>query len=148
MNFLMFFDFTQFWLDGRPGNEYFWISHKISDHLTPMAPLDVHPEWFETAWNRYKRFLLLWDCITVFLGSLSFLWWATVPITLTVTKSNLSFGSIVWVLEFQGKRQKGANRKKGSYEAMEFQDMSYRRTIAFGPWNSLTLGLSYQNCFK
>ena len=36
MNFLMVFDFTQFWLDGRPGNEYFWISHKISGLLTPL----------------------------------------------------------------------------------------------------------------
>ena len=59
MNFLMVFDFTQFWLDGRPGNEYFWISHKISGHLTPMTPLGVHPQWFETTWNRYERFLLL-----------------------------------------------------------------------------------------
>ena len=59
MNFLMVFDFTQFWLDGRPGNEYFWISHKISGHLTPMAPLGVHPQWFETTWNIYERFLLL-----------------------------------------------------------------------------------------
>ena len=60
MNFLMVFDFTQFWLDGRPGNEYFWICHKISGHLTPMTPLGVHPQWFETTWNRYRRFLLLW----------------------------------------------------------------------------------------
>ena len=60
MIFLMIFDFTQFWLDGRPGNEYFWISHKISGHLTPMTPLDVHPQWFETTWNRYKQFLLMW----------------------------------------------------------------------------------------
>ena len=44
MNFLMVFDFTQFWLDGRPGNEYFRISHKISGHLTPMTPLGVHPQ--------------------------------------------------------------------------------------------------------
>ena len=39
MNFLMVFDFTQFWLDGRPGNEYFWISHTISGLLTPLTPL-------------------------------------------------------------------------------------------------------------
>ena len=32
-----FFDFTQFWLDGQPGNEYFRISHKISDLLTPLT---------------------------------------------------------------------------------------------------------------
>ena len=39
----MVFDFTQLWLDGWPGNEYFWISHKIFGHLTPMTPLGVHP---------------------------------------------------------------------------------------------------------
>jgi hypothetical protein len=44
----MVFDFTQFWLDGRPSNEYFWISHKISDLLTPLTPLGVRPQWFET----------------------------------------------------------------------------------------------------
>ena len=60
MNFLMVFDLTQFWLDGRPSNEYFWISHKISGLLTPLTPLDVHPQWFKTTvWNRYKGFLLL-----------------------------------------------------------------------------------------
>ena len=48
MHFLMVFDFTQFWLDGRPGNEYFWITHKISDLLTPLTPLGVRPQWFET----------------------------------------------------------------------------------------------------
>ena len=55
----MFFDFIQFWLDGWPGNEYFWISHKISGHLTTKTPLGVHPQWFKTTWNRYERFLLL-----------------------------------------------------------------------------------------
>ena len=40
----MVFDFIQFWLDGRPGNEYFWISHKISDLLTPLRPLDLYPQ--------------------------------------------------------------------------------------------------------
>ena len=45
MNFLMVFDFlTQFWLDGRPGNEYFQISHKICDLLTPLTPLGMHPQ--------------------------------------------------------------------------------------------------------
>ena len=44
MNFLMVFDFIQFWLDGWPGNEYFWISLKISGHLTPLTPLGVHPQ--------------------------------------------------------------------------------------------------------
>ena len=39
MNILMVFDFTQFWLDGRPGNEHFWISHKISDLMTPLPPV-------------------------------------------------------------------------------------------------------------
>ena len=64
MNFLMVLDLTQFWLDGWPGNEYFWISHKISGHLTPMTPLGVHAQWFETTWNRYEGFLLL--CISVY----------------------------------------------------------------------------------
>ena len=41
---LMVFDFTQFWLDGRPGNDYFQISHKISGLLTPLTPLGVHPQ--------------------------------------------------------------------------------------------------------
>jgi len=58
--FMFFFYFTQFWLDGRPGNEYCWISHWISDLLTPLTPLGVYPQWFKTTvWNRYKRFLLL-----------------------------------------------------------------------------------------
>ena len=58
MNFLMVVDFNQFWLDGRPGNEYFWISQKISGLLTPLG---VHPQWFETTvWNRFEQFLLLW----------------------------------------------------------------------------------------
>ena len=48
MQFLMVFDFTQFWLDGRPGNEYFWISHKISDLLTTLTHLGVRSQWFET----------------------------------------------------------------------------------------------------
>ena len=60
MHFLMVFDFTQLWLDGRPGNEYFWIYHKISGLLKPQTPLGVHPQWFETTvWNRYEWFLLL-----------------------------------------------------------------------------------------
>ena len=63
MHFLMVFDFTQFWLDGRPGNEYFWISHKISGLLTPLTPLGVHPQLFKTTvWNRYEQFLL--QCAT------------------------------------------------------------------------------------
>ena len=44
MNFLLVFYFTQFWLDGLPGNEYFWISHKISGHLTPMTPLCIRSD--------------------------------------------------------------------------------------------------------
>jgi hypothetical protein len=48
MHFLMVFDFIQFWLDGRPSYEYFWIPHKISDLLTPLTPLGVRPQWFET----------------------------------------------------------------------------------------------------
>ena len=46
--FSMVFDFTQFWLDGQPGNDYFWNSHKNSDHLTPLTSLGLHPQWFET----------------------------------------------------------------------------------------------------
>ena len=66
MHFLMVFDFTQFWLDGWPGNEYFWISHKISGLLTPLTPLGVHPQLFKIAvWNRYERFLLLWSIYRV-----------------------------------------------------------------------------------
>ena len=52
IQFLMVFNFTQFWLDGRPGNEYFWISHKISGLLTPLTPLGVRPQWFETDLSR------------------------------------------------------------------------------------------------
>ena len=55
----MVFDFIQFWLDGRPGNEHFWISHKISDLLTPLTPLGVHLQWFETdlSYTSYSAFL-------------------------------------------------------------------------------------------
>ena len=60
MCFLMVFDFTQFWLDGWPGNEYFWISHKISGPLTPLTPLGVHPQCLlkmqsETDWSNYSQ---------------------------------------------------------------------------------------------
>ena len=56
----MVFDFTQFWLDGRPGNEYFWISHKISDLLTPLRPLDLYPQCLlkmksETDWSNSSQ---------------------------------------------------------------------------------------------
>ena len=34
---IMVFDFTQWWVDGRPGNEYFSIPHKISDLWTPLG---------------------------------------------------------------------------------------------------------------
>ena len=44
----MAFDFTQLWLDGRPGNEYFWISYKIFGLLKPLTLLGVHPQQFET----------------------------------------------------------------------------------------------------
>jgi hypothetical protein len=44
MHFLMVFDFTQLWLDGQPGNEYFLIFHKISDLLTLLTPLGVRPQ--------------------------------------------------------------------------------------------------------
>ena len=58
------FDFTQFWLDGRPGNEYFWISHKISGPLTPLTPLGVHPQCLlkmqsETDWSNSSQCVLL-----------------------------------------------------------------------------------------
>ena len=57
---LMFFYFTQFWLDGRPGNEYLWISHKISGLLTPLTPLGVYPQWLlkmksETDWSNSSQ---------------------------------------------------------------------------------------------
>ena len=39
MNFLMVLDFTQFWLDGRPGNEYFQkFSQKFWSLDTPDTP--------------------------------------------------------------------------------------------------------------
>ena len=55
------FDFTQFWLDGRPGNEYFWISYKISGLLTPLTPLDLYPQCLlkikpETDWSSVRMF--------------------------------------------------------------------------------------------
>ena len=40
-------------------------SHKNSDLWTPLTPLGVHPQWFETTvWNIFKQFLLLclWGC--------------------------------------------------------------------------------------
>ena len=54
--FLMVFDVTQFWLDGPPGNEYFWIPHKISGLMTP-----VHLQWFETdlSHSSYSDFIKL-----------------------------------------------------------------------------------------
>ena len=58
MNFLMVFDFTQFWLDDRLGNVYFQISHKISDlsdssycvwsHITHYRPSQRRPPWPST----------------------------------------------------------------------------------------------------
>ena len=45
MHFIMVFDFTHFWLNGRPGNEYFWLLHKISGLLTPLG---VRLQWFKT----------------------------------------------------------------------------------------------------
>ena len=52
----MVFDFIQFWLDGWPGNEHFWISHKISDTPdTPGGASVVFPE--NEIWNRLKQFL-------------------------------------------------------------------------------------------
>ena len=72
--FLMVFDFTQFWLDGRPGNDHFWISHKISDHLTPLTSLDLRPQWFETDWcnsspsamrDQYFCFLAKFGCTRI-----------------------------------------------------------------------------------
>ena len=50
-----FFVFTQFWLDGRPGNEYFWNSQKIFDHLTPLTYLGLHPQWFEIDWSNSSQ---------------------------------------------------------------------------------------------
>ena len=59
----MVFDFIQFWLDGRPSNEYFWNSHKISDLLTPLTPLGVHPQCLlkmqsETDWSNSSQCVL------------------------------------------------------------------------------------------
>ena len=68
MHFIMVFDFTQFWLDGRPGNEYFSISNKICDLLTPLTPMGVHPQClqiislkmkFETDWSNSSQCVLL-----------------------------------------------------------------------------------------
>jgi hypothetical protein len=64
MHFLFVFNFTQFWLDGQPGNEYFLIPHKISGLLTPLAPLGVRLQWFErdlshsfhSCMNSYKNY--------------------------------------------------------------------------------------------
>ena len=42
MHFSLVIDFPQLWLDGRPGDEYFLISHKISGLLIPLTPLGVH----------------------------------------------------------------------------------------------------------
>ena len=50
-----FFDFTQFWLNGRPGNYYFCISHTISDLLTPLTPLGVHPQHI----RRFKKYFIM-----------------------------------------------------------------------------------------
>ena len=61
MNFLMVFDFTQFWLNGRPGNEYFIISHKISGLLTPLR---VHPQWFETD-LRHSSYIAIKGCAMI-----------------------------------------------------------------------------------
>ena len=56
-----FFDFTQFWLNGRPGNEYFIISHKISGLLTPLR---VHPQWFETD-LRHSSYIAIKGCAMI-----------------------------------------------------------------------------------
>ena len=69
----MVFDFTQFCLDGRPGNEYFWISHKISRFWHPWHPwVCVHsdlkqiwaipPAVFQqrsSSWSPYFNILIL-----------------------------------------------------------------------------------------
>ena len=39
----MVFDFTQCWVNDRPGNVYFLIPHNFSDLLTPLRPLDLYP---------------------------------------------------------------------------------------------------------
>ena len=44
MRFLMVFDFTQFWLDGQPGNEYFLDFHPwvcIRSDLKPLFETDM-----------------------------------------------------------------------------------------------------------
>ena len=49
----------KFWQNGWPDNGYFWIPHKISGLLTPLTPLGVPPQWFETDlshWSWSKNF--------------------------------------------------------------------------------------------
>ena len=91
MNFLMVFDFNQFCLDGRPGNEYFWISHKISDLLTPLTPLGTHgcasAVFAENViWNRLKRFL---PVCRIDKDKINFenLWNNFIPLTLKIDKN-------------------------------------------------------------
>ena len=46
--FIMVFNFTQFWVDGRPGNKFYCISYVVSNLLTPLGFLGWHQQWFET----------------------------------------------------------------------------------------------------
>ena len=61
---IMVFDFTPWSVDGRPGNEYFSIPHKICDLMTPLTPLGVRPQClqmislkikFETDWTNSSQ---------------------------------------------------------------------------------------------
>ena len=90
---IMVFDFTQWWMDGRPGNEYFWnFPHKISDLLTPLTPLGVRPQWllivslkmkFETDWSNSSQ------CAFRVTGSLHLILWVLVSVqNSTRTKFN------------------------------------------------------------
>ena len=54
------FEFTQWWLNGRPGNGWFWISHNFSDLVTPLRPLDLYPQCVlkmksETDWSNFSQ---------------------------------------------------------------------------------------------
>ena len=51
MHFIIVFDLTQFWLDGQPGNEYFWIPYNISGLLTPLIRMGV-------LWNRLLKVVI------------------------------------------------------------------------------------------
>ena len=85
-----FFDFTQFWLDGRPGNEYFWISRKISDLLTPLTPLDVHPQWFETDLSHSSYNGIVWCQCDIRIDNCCFFYFFSAAIDFDFSNSKYS----------------------------------------------------------